>query len=163
MTTLYLALVLFGIIFGSLIGMNEVPSLFLDCEMDADLWAREVFDNTNLCDAHQDAGFVALVELLASQTVFVKWSELKTPMLTRAATEALKLMGAAQVAQELGVYIELDLLSAATRPVGPVGPAGPAGPVRWGFLFNGMVQSYTRKDDARRGAIRALNRALMMA
>lgn len=165
MVALYLALVLASIICGVLIGFSAPDSLFTDSELDAQTWACEVMDNT-ACGADMGA-FEALVNNLANKTVFVDWAQALTPPMDTFKRDALRLMGACQIASERGIQLDVsdDMATPCYTPA-PHTQAPDVGlprvfgcaPGSWCVDWMGVQRMYTRKDNAQRGAARMLRR-----
>jgi hypothetical protein len=86
MIALYLALVLVGIIVGSLIGFAAPESLFTDSREDALEWAAE-------CNAEIDVDFAfqsMMNRILTPKSVIIDWRTINTPSLSRGAVELLE-------------------------------------------------------------------------
>jgi hypothetical protein len=164
MVALYLALVLASIICGVVIGFAAPQSLFIDSELDAQCWASEVMNNT-ACGADMGA-FNALVERLANKTVFVDWAAVLTPPLDAFKRDALRLMGACQIASERGVVLDVsdDMATPCYTPSpSPVQSVGlprvfECAPGSWVVDWQGVQRMYTRRDNAQRGAARMVRR-----
>lgn len=160
MIALYLALVLASIVIGVCIGFTAPDSLFCDHELDAQTWACEVLDNT-ACGADMGA-FEALVERLTTKTVFVDWSAIMTPPLDAFKRDALRLMGACQIASERGLVLDVsdDMATPCYTPKPDVGlpRVFECSPGTWCVDWRGEQRLYTRKDNANRGAARMIAR-----
>jgi hypothetical protein len=162
MVALYLALVLASIICGVCVGFAAPDSLFCDHELDAQCWAAEVIGNT---DMGADMGaFNALVDRLTAKTVFVDWAAVLTPPLDAFKRDALRLMGACQIASERGLVLDVsdDMATPCYTPAPKPDVGLPrvfmSAPGTWCVDWLGSQRLYTRRDNAQRGAARMIAR-----